>query len=135
MPTTTPDDVLAGWWMEGRPAREWLADASSDAIHKMLVAVMKRRGFVPAAVAIAEAGELDPYQVYAESFPRRAANAAQIARGRGDQRTSDLFALWLMSGGWCCCCGRRLVDPASVVRGIGPDCLRHHGPLVPADLN
>lgn len=58
------------------------------------------------------------------------------ARSVGDHRvaqqldaSADQFAAALRHMSRCQCCGRRLTDPVSITRGIGPDCAaKHHHP-------
>ena len=54
--------------------------------------------------------------------PGKIAAAARYHRARGHLEVASRFEAELVAAGLCRRCGRRLTDPASVKRGIGPDC-------------
>jgi hypothetical protein len=60
--------------------------------------------------------------IYAEAYPRRAAQLAAEARARGDHPHADRLQTALVALMFCANCGRALADPVSIGRGIGPDC-------------
>jgi Family of unknown function (DUF6011) len=60
--------------------------------------------------------------VFAENYPRKAAQLAAVARARGEHPHADKLQTLLTSLMSCANCGRSLVDPVSIGRGIGPDC-------------
>ena len=64
----------------------------------------------------------DPVRLYAENWPRKAAKLAEQARARGDHPHADELHAALIALMYCANCGRPLVDPVSIERGIGPDC-------------
>jgi hypothetical protein len=103
---------------------DWLAsNPPADKVRAMLVKFLDRYG--PATVfARVLAGHLgaDPDQVYAENWPRKAAKLAAECRERGDHPHADKLHAALISLMFCANCGRPLMDPVSIDRGIGPDC-------------
>jgi hypothetical protein len=54
--------------------------------------------------------------------PAKIAAQAQWYRAQGDVDTAERLEAKLVVVGRCKRCGRGLTDPASVARGIGPDC-------------
>jgi hypothetical protein len=66
--------------------------------------------------------DVDPYQVYAKNYPRKAAKLAADARARGDHPHADELHSALIAMMSCANCGCPLVDLVSIERGIGPDC-------------
>ena len=60
--------------------------------------------------------------LYAERHPRKAAKLAADCRARGDHPHADKLHAALVALMFCANCGRPLIDPLSIDRGIGPDC-------------
>ena len=54
--------------------------------------------------------------------PGKIAAAARYHRARGHLDVAARFEAELVDAGRCARCGRRLTDPQSLERGIGPDC-------------
>lgn len=107
-----------------QPFMDWLAsDPPVDTVCAKLVRFLDRGGprSVFARVLGAHLG-VDPYRVYAQNWPRKAARLAEEARARGDQRHADSLHSALVALMFCANCGRPLDDPMSIERGIGPDC-------------
>ena len=115
---------LSRWTVGGQPGMEWLAgNPGTDRVHATLVKMLDRAG--PATVFARVLGEhlgVDPHQVYAENWPRKSARLAAACRERGDHPHADKLHAALVALMFCANCGRPLVDPLSIDRGIGPDC-------------
>ena len=60
--------------------------------------------------------------MYAQAYPRKAAELAGEARARGDQPYAGKLETLPSALTRCANCGHPLRDPLSVSRGIGPDC-------------
>ena len=60
--------------------------------------------------------------------PRGAAKLAAECRARGDDPHADRLQAALVALMFCANCGRPLVDPVSIERGIGPDCWQQIDP-------
>jgi hypothetical protein len=54
--------------------------------------------------------------------PKRAAMVARYYRAQGRDDDAQVLEDYNVSRGFCRCCGRRLTNPVSVARGIGPEC-------------
>lgn len=128
-PLTAKDvDVISRWWWRkgGRrfPMPAWLdSNPSLDEIRANLVRVVDREGpAYPLAKAYANFLDVDPHDVLAENYPRKAAKYAAECRERGDDPHADMLQAALIAHMFCANCGRPLVDPLSIGRGIGPDC-------------
>jgi hypothetical protein len=126
-PLTDDDRFWLGRWTVGRdrqPGMEWLAaDPPADQVRAMLVKFLDRYG--PQTVFARVTGaylSADPHQLFAENWPRKAARLAAACRERGDQPHADKLHAALVALMFCANCGRPLVDPLSIDRGIGPDC-------------
>jgi hypothetical protein len=108
----------------GLPTMEWLAtEPPADRVRAQLVKLLDRYGprTVFARVLGAHLGA-DPDRLYAENWPRKAAQLARTARERGDHPHADKLHTALVALMFCADCGRPLEDPVSINRGIGPDC-------------
>lgn len=113
-----------------QPFMEWLAASPPpDKVRAMLVKFLDRYGpsTVFARVMGAHLGE-DPVRLYAENWPRKAARLAEECRARGDHPHADSLQRALVALMYCANCGRPLVDPESIDRGIGPDCWERIAP-------
>jgi uncharacterized protein DUF6011 len=122
----TDDDRkwLARCTIGRRPVMDWLAtDPPADTVRAHLVKILDRAhpGFVVCRVLADHIGA-DPNRVYAENWPRKAAKLARSARDRGDHPHADQLHAALIALMYCANCGRPLLDPVSIERGIGPDC-------------
>ncbi|HEY2303913.1 MAG TPA: DUF6011 domain-containing protein [Acidimicrobiales bacterium] len=60
--------------------------------------------------------------------PRRAALHARWYRAQGRDDEAQTLEDYNASRGFCKCCGRRLTNPVSVARGIGPECYANRPP-------
>jgi hypothetical protein len=122
----TDDDKL---WLSrvtiGRkPVLEWLATAPPpDRVRSCLIKIMDRGdpGHVVSRLLAAHIGA-DPYVLYAENWPRKAARLAKKARELGNHPHAEKLHTALVALMFCASCGRPLEDPVSIDRGIGPDC-------------
>lgn len=122
----TDDDQM---WLSrctvgGKPIMDWLAaDPPADKVRAHLVKFLDRTypGFVACRILADHLGA-DPVRLYAENWPRKAAKLAGQARERGDHPHADELHAALVALMFCANCGRPLVDPVSIERGIGPDC-------------
>lgn len=122
----TEDD--RAWLARGtigrKPVMEWLAsDPPEGRVRATLIKFLDRGGpqSVFARVLAAHLGD-DPVRLYAENWPRKAARLAEEARARGDHPHAQELHAALVALMYCANCGRPLVDPQSIDRGIGPDC-------------
>lgn len=115
---------LSRWRIGGRPAPAWLASRPDPRTAKAkLIRVLDRPGRGGAmGRALARYLSADLDAVYAEAFPRKAAQLAAEARARGDHPHADKLHTALVALMFCANCGHPLVDPVSIGRGIGPDC-------------
>lgn len=125
--TAAEDQEWLSRWTVGRdrqPGMKWLASSpGADSVRAMLVKFLDRYG--PATVfarVLAEHLAVDPDQVYAENWPRKAARLAADRRAAGDHPHADRLQTALIALMFCANYGRPLVDPVSIDRGIGPDC-------------
>ena len=103
---------------------DWLAsDPPADQVRAMFIRLLDRGGpsTVFSRVLSARLG-VDPDEVYAENWPRKAAKLAAACRERGDHPHADKLHNALIALMFCANCGRPLVDPVSIDRGVGPDC-------------
>lgn len=115
---------LARWRVGRKPVPEWLASGPSpERVRAMLIRALdrKHRGGVFGRV-LAEWLGADIDALYAEHHPRKAAELAAQCRARGDHPHADKLHAALAALMFCANCGRPLVDPVSIDRGIGPDC-------------
>jgi hypothetical protein len=124
--TLTDDDRvwLARATIGRKPIMDWLAaDPPADHVRAVLVKFLDRGGprTVFARVLGSRLGD-DPVRLYAENWPRKAARLAEEARARGDHPHAEALHAALVALMYCANCGRPLVDPQSIDRGIGPDC-------------
>jgi Family of unknown function (DUF6011) len=108
---TDDDRMWLSRWTVGRnrqPGMEWLAsNPDADKVQAHL---------------LADHLDTDPHLVYAENWPRKAAKLAADYRSRGEDPRADRLHDALVALMYCANCGRPLADPASIERGIGPDC-------------
>ena len=115
---------LARWQVGRNSVPDWLAAGPDPAkVRAMLVRALdrpNRGGAFSRALAAHLAVDLD--QVYAECYPRKAARLAAECRARGDDPHAEKLHAALVALMFCANCGRPLVDPVSIDRGIGPDC-------------
>lgn len=128
--TDTPAEEaeLARWWVGTRNGRmtprEYLATAPpAHEVMPKLIRLLDRpaRGGVLGRAFAAYLGtDLDT--LFAEHHPRRAAKLAEECRARGDHPHADKLHAALVALMFCSNCGRPLVDPLSIDRGVGPDC-------------
>jgi len=130
MITLTDDD--RAWldrWKVGRGAdkqsgMDWLASQPpADQVRAMLVKFLDRGG--PETIfarVMADHLDTDRHQLFAENWPRKAAKLATACRERGDHPHADKLHTALVALMFCANCGRPLMDPVSIERGIGPDC-------------
>jgi len=124
--TTTEAEVaeLARWHHGRQSIPDWLASGPDpDKVRAALVRALdrpRRSGPFSRALAAHLGADLD--QVYAESYPRKAAKLAEASRARGDDPNADKLQAALVALMFCANCGRPLTDPLSIERGIGPDC-------------
>jgi hypothetical protein len=122
----TDDDRawLSRWRVGRQTGEEWLSGKPpADQAHATLVKMLDRGGIGTVfARLISEYLDVDPVKVYAENWPRKAAQHAATARERGDYPHADKLHAALVSLMFCGNCGRPLNDPVSIGRGIGPDC-------------
>jgi hypothetical protein len=119
---------LARWWIGTRTGRmsprEYLAtEPAVGEVLPKLIRLLDRRGRGGAlGRAFADYLGADLDALFAEHHPRRAAKLAEECRARGDHPHADKLHAALVSLMFCANCGRPLVDPLSIDRGIGPDC-------------
>lgn len=115
---------LSRWRIGGIPAPRWLASRPDPQMARAkLVRALDRPGRGGAfARALARYLSADLDAVYAEAYPRKAAQLAADARARGDHPHADKLHTVLVALMHCANCGRPLTDPLSIGRGIGPDC-------------
>jgi hypothetical protein len=116
---------LAEWKIGGKPVTEWLTTerATPERVQAMLIRALdrpSRGGALSRALAAHLGADVDV--VYAEHYPRKAAQLAKTARGQGDHPHADKLHAALVALMFCANCGRPLTDPESIDRGIGPDC-------------
>ena len=82
---------LSRWTVGGQPGMKWLAgNPGIDRVRATLVKMLDRAD--PATVFARVLGEhlgVDPHQVYAENWPRKAARLAAACRERGDHPHAD----------------------------------------------
>jgi hypothetical protein len=125
LPLTGDDRMwLARCTIGRKPVLDWLAaDPPVDAVRAALVKFLDRGGprTVFSRILSAHIGA-DPVRLYAENWPRKAAKLAEQARARGDHPHAEQLHAALVALMYCANCGRPLVDPVSILRGIGPDC-------------
>ncbi|MGI8452128.1 MAG: DUF6011 domain-containing protein [Streptosporangiaceae bacterium] len=128
-PLTDDDQFWLGRWTVGRgsdrrPGMDWLAARPPpDRVRAMLVKFLDRYGpgFICTRVLADHLG-VDPDQLYAGNWPRKAARLAAESRERGDDPHADKLHAALVALMFCANCGRPLADPVSIERGMGPDC-------------
>lgn len=115
---------LSRWRIGGQPAPAWLASRPDPRTARAkLVRVLDRPGRGGAmGRALARYLSTDIDAVYAEAYPRKAAQLAEQARARGEDPHADKLQTLLVALMHCANCGRPLTDPVSISRGIGPDC-------------
>ena len=115
---------LARWRYGKLSIPEWLASGPSpERLQASLVRVLDRpgRGGVFARVLADHLGA-DVDEVFAGHYPRKAAKLAAACRDRGEHPHANKLHAALIALMFCANCGRPLVDPVSIERGIGPDC-------------
>lgn len=115
---------LARWRIGKCSVAGWLdSGPSPERVQASLVRVLDRpgRGGVFARV-LAEHLGADVDEVFAQHYPRKAARLAAECRARGDHPHAEKLHAALVALMFCANCGRPLVDPVSIDRGIGPDC-------------
>jgi Family of unknown function (DUF6011) len=124
---TDDDRMWLGRWTVGKqrqPGMEWLAgQPPADKVRAMLIKFMDRHG--PETVfarVMADHLGADRHRLYAENWPRKAATLAADLRARGEHPHADRLHEALIALMYCAKCGKALVDPVSIERGIGPDC-------------
>jgi hypothetical protein len=127
IPLTDDDRMWLGRWKVGKPPQpgiDWLAAGPpADRVRAMLIKFMDRYG--PETVfarVMSDHLRADRHALYAENWPRKAAKLAAECRARGDHPHADKLHTALIVLMFCANCGRPLVDPVSIDRGIGPDC-------------
>jgi len=115
---------LSRWKVGRQTGEEWLnSNPPADQAHAILVKMLDRGGTSTVfARLLSEYLDVDPVKVYAENWPRKAANLAAAARARGDHPHAGKLHAALVALMFCANCGRPLNDPLSIDRGIGPDC-------------
>ena len=115
---------LSRWRIGGQPAPAWLASRPDPRlVRAKLVRALDRPGRGGAfSRALARYLSADLDAVYAENYPRKAAQLAADARARGDHPHANKLHTALTALMHCANCGRPLTDPPSIARGIGPDC-------------
>jgi hypothetical protein len=115
---------LSRWRIGGKPAPAWLAGRPDPrTVKAKLIRILDRPGRGGAmGRALARYLSADPDAVYAEAYPRKAAQLAAAARARGEDAHADKLQTLLVALMHCANCGRPLADPVSIGRGIGPDC-------------
>jgi hypothetical protein len=115
---------LSRWRVGKQTGEEWLnSKPPTGQAHAILVKILDRGGTNTVfARLLGEYLGVDPVKVYAENYPRKAAKLAAAARARGDHPHADKLHAALVALMFCANCGRPLVDPLSIGRGIGPDC-------------
>jgi Family of unknown function (DUF6011) len=115
---------LSRWRVGKQTGEEWLnSKPPTDQAHTILVKMLDRGGTNTVfARLLSEYLGVDPVKVYAENWPRKAARLAVACRERGDHPHADKLHAALVALMFCANCGRPLVDPLSIGRGIGPDC-------------
>ncbi len=122
--TDTESAELARWHVGKLTIPEWLAsEPSRERVQASLVRVLDRpgRGGVFARVLADHLGA-DVDEVFAANYPRKAARLAAQCRERGDHPHAGKLQAALVALMFCANCGRPLVDPVSIGRGIGLDC-------------
>ena len=121
---------LARWHHGKLSIPEWLASRPPpERLQASLIRVLDRpgRGGVFARVLADHLGaDLD--KVFTANYPRKAAKLAAACRERGDHPHAEKLHDLLVSLMFCANCGRPLVDPVSIERGIGPDCWQQIDP-------
>lgn len=115
---------LSRWRIGGQAAPSWLASRPDPRMARAkLVRALDRPGRGGAwGRALARYLSADLDAVYAEAYPRKAAQLAADARARGEDPHADKLQTLLVALMHCANCGRPLADPVSIGRGIGPDC-------------
>jgi hypothetical protein len=119
------DRMQLGRWKVGkRPGMDWLAgQPPADQVRAMLIRLMDRYGLETVfARVLADHLGADRHALYTQNWPRKAARLACEARARGDHPHAGRLHAALIAIMHCANCGRPLVDPLSIDRGIGPDC-------------
>jgi Family of unknown function (DUF6011) len=126
MITLSDDDRewLARWAVSGQPGMDWLSgNPDPSRVRAMLIKFMDRYGTESVfARLMADHLSVDRHVLYAENWPRKAARLAADSRARGDHPHADKLQAALVALMFCANCGRPLIDPVSINRGIGPDC-------------
>jgi hypothetical protein len=127
---------LARWRHGKLSIPEWLAtNPTWDSVHASLVRALDRRGQGGVfARVLADHLRVDADNVYAENYPRKAAQLAADLRADGNTRRSDWIRESLVQLMFCANCGRPLGDPVSIDRGIGPDCWERIDPAWRASI-
>ena len=130
MTTQGSEAELARWTVAGMPVRAWLAGSPDpDRVRAVLIRALDRPGRSGAfGRALADHLGADIDVLYAEEHPRGAAKLAAECRARGDDPHADRLQAALVALMFCANCGRPLVDPVSIERGIGPDCWQQIDP-------
>ena len=65
-----------------------------------------------------------------QCLPHETQQAKNAIEGIGGMSKEEFLQLAIEEGkrtGICCCCGRKLTNPASVEAGIGPICVQRYG--------
>lgn len=132
--TTADEAELARWWIGTRNGRisprEYLAAApvASEVMPRLIRLLDRpaRGGALGRAFAAYLGADLDG--LFAEHHPRRAAKPAEECRARGDHPHADKLHAALVALMFCANCGRPLVGPLSIDRGIGARLLGRHRP-------
>jgi len=125
MTTTDAEAAELARWRHGRQTiPEWLASGPDP--EKVLASLVRaldrpRRGGAFGR-ALAAHLNVDLDALFAEHHPRKAAKLAEQCRARGDHPHANKLQTALVALMFCANCGRPLVDPVSIDRGIGPDC-------------
>jgi hypothetical protein len=107
-----PDFEPVGWLTFCRVRRRLDRIADQLKAHRRRAAARRERR--------AMTGRLD--------HPAKLARQAAYWRTRGRADVAEALEAELAGAGRCKRCGRTLTDPASIARGLGPDCLAHMKP-------
>ena len=115
---------LSRWRIGGIPAPRWLASRPDPRMARAkLIRALDRPGRGGAwGRALARYLSADLDAVYAEAYPRKAAQLAADARAHGEHPHADKLQTLLVALMHCANCGLLLADPVSIGRGVGPDC-------------